>query len=232
MALDDYLKDWILDDAVSNENRTVDITVNFEYPDVKAYIDLPPKDRLKKIDLYYRDQLKDLLSRNLFSSYEINYLKKRRPTALKTTVPFDQLKQVEVIALPYSVSINKISDAVLKKSNINLDDRFYCVRMTVVIDIEGLDTKMEDIEERFVIVKAISFEDAYEKVELQKETYATPYLNPDGRLVRWRIESYDDCFSTDAFAIADFDNPEGVEVYSKLKSRKRKSVDIWNGKTP
>jgi hypothetical protein len=82
-----------------------------------------------------------------------------------------------------------------------------------------------------VLIKAKLFDDAYEKLAQQKDNYATRYLDADGRLVSWRIDSFDDCFATDIISKDDLDNREGVEVYSKLKSRKNKSGAIWDGKT-
>jgi hypothetical protein len=63
-------------------------------------------------------------------------------------------------------------------------------------------------------------------LEKQKERYVEPYLNSDGRFVRWRIDAFDDCYLTDILSPADSDNPEGVEVYSKLKSRKTKNPNV------
>ena|ERR1700761_7106962 len=101
-------------------------------------------------------------------------------------------------------------------------NKYYCVKMTVVIDVEGVTPKKQDIEERFVLIRASSFDDAYKKMENQKDDYAEPYLNSDGRLVSWRIDSFDDCYVTDITSPGDLDKPEGVEVYSKLSSRKAK----------
>ncbi len=101
--------------------------------------------------------------------------------------------------------------------------------MTVAIEIEGLEKGMQTFEERFVIVKAKSQDDAYQKMENQKKSYVKPYLNSDGRQVRWRIESFDDCYETGVDKLSEFNNPEGVEVYSKLKSRKLTPERIWDG---
>ena len=82
--------------------------------------------------------------------------------------------------------------------------------MTVAIEIEGLEKGMQTFEERFVIVKAKSQDDAYLKMEKQKKSYGKPYLNSDGRQVRWRIESFDDCYETGVNKLSEFNNPEGI----------------------
>jgi len=43
----------------------------------------------------------------------------------------------------------------------------------------------------------LSQEDAYLKLEKKKDDYIQPYLNSDGRFVRWRIESFDDSYETE-----------------------------------
>jgi hypothetical protein len=102
--------------------------------------------------------------------------------------------------------------------------------MTVVIEVEGVRLKKQSIEKRFVLIKAWSFDEAYDKVEKQQENYVESYMNPNGRFVRWRIESYDDCFVTDIENPAELDNPGGVEVFSALGKRKNKLKTVWDGK--
>jgi hypothetical protein len=100
--------------------------------------------------------------------------------------------------------------------------------MTVSIQVEGIIKGMQSCEDRYVLVKAPTFESAYKRVQKQEKEYGEPYLNSDLRLVRWKIESYDDCFSTDVTDINDFNSAKGVEVFSKLRTRKM--LKGWNGK--
>ena len=128
------------------------------------------------------------------------------------------------------IQIQSIDGAVLQVKEATVPDRYFCIKMTVVIEVEGISTKKQEIEKRFVLIKAKSSDDAYEKLEKREDEYAAPYLNPYGRFVRWRIESYDDCFVTDIESPADLDNPAGVEVYSKLSKRKNTAKIPWDGK--
>lgn len=109
-------------------------------------------------------------------------------------------------------------------------DKYYCIKMTVVIDLEGLVARKQKIETRFVLIKAKTSDDAYEKLDKRRDEYTHRYLNSDGRFVRWKIDSFDDCYETDITCPEDLDKEEGVEVYSKLKTRKVKSHHVWNGK--
>jgi len=102
--------------------------------------------------------------------------------------------------------------------------------MTVVIEVEGIKSRKQSIEQRFVLIKATSSDDAYDKLEKQRDDYTVTFLNPYGRFVRWRIESFDDCFETGISGPKDLENSEGVEVYSKLKSRKLEHKTLWDGK--
>jgi len=102
--------------------------------------------------------------------------------------------------------------------------------MTIVIEIEGFEDGLQQIEDRFVIIRAKSQEDAYLKLEKKKDDYIQPYLNSHGRFVRWRIESFDDSYETEIKNVNDLNTPDGVEVYSKLRSRRLTKEKAWDGK--
>ncbi|TFF35367.1 DUF4288 domain-containing protein [Mucilaginibacter psychrotolerans] len=221
-------KEWILDEGVSVKGLLADITVGVKYPEYEQFLSFKPQERIKQIDKFHKEGLKKLVDLKLFDEYTVDETKKR-PRWIKTKVP---LRVAEVLnKLDFvTVHIKSIDKATKIKKEEAIRDRFFCVKMTVVIRYEGLKVKKEDIEKRFVLVKASSFENAYEILEKSKHDYASPYLNSDGRLVKWEIESFDDCFETDIFNAADFNNPEGVEVYSILKKRKAKNAVVWDGK--
>jgi hypothetical protein len=225
------LKDWQLDKAIPNSERIVDVSVSIKYPDPKQYIEFKPKERINKIDHYHNESLKELLRLNLFDDYEIIGTK-RKPRGVKMRTKFSSLNILNKLDFVCGVTIKNIDHAKLvKKEEQPLKlNQYFCVKMTVVIDFEGISSKRQKIEQRFVLIKADSFDDAYEKLEKQKDSYAEPYLNSDGRFVRWRIESFDDCYETDINSPKDLDNPEGVEIYSKFKSRKTKTETVWDGK--
>jgi hypothetical protein len=108
---------------------------------------------------------------------------------------------------------------------------FFCVKMTLAIQVENISGGMQEYEERYVVLKASSFEDAYQRIENNKDEYNyEPYLNSAGYFVRWKIESLDDCYAIYVDNIKDFNNPAGVEVYSTLKRRKLTPEREWNGK--
>ncbi|WP_419699131.1 DUF4288 domain-containing protein [Mucilaginibacter sp. NFX135] len=225
------LEDWVLDTNVKNNSRFVNVRIMFQYPypDQKVLIDLKPKERLKKIGDGFKDTLKRLTDLNWFDYSELVGTKKR-PTGIKAKVKYRVLSKLDKLDLIGSVWIESVEHATKIEIEDKMPDKFFCVKMTVVIEVEGLSHKKQDIEKRLVLIKAQSADDAYQKLEEQKEAFIKPYLNSDGHFVRWRIDSFDDCFETDINSIKDLNKSDGVEVYSQLKSRKNKTGTIWNGR--
>jgi hypothetical protein len=219
------LKDWQLDKNIPNAKRFVDLRIVFPYPDTNQFIEFKPKERIKKIDDIFSSNLKQLLALKLFDSYEVNGTKKR-PQGVTAKIKFNLLNAIAKLDFADSCWIESVDYATKIEKNEPVKSRYFCVKMTVVIEVEGIKSRKQSIEQRFVLINATSSDDAYEKLEKQMDTYAEPYLNSDGRFVRWRIES----FETDINGPKDLDSPEGVEVYSKLKSRKLKNKAVWDGK--
>jgi hypothetical protein len=203
------------------------VTIHLKYPDITPLIELKPKKRVKPIDQEYQSKLSIILSSGVFSDYEVTGTSKR-PIGIKATLALNLLKEMKVDHLTSGITVHKVANAKKLAVESKGIEKFFCVKMTVVIEIENLKSNEQDIEERLVLIKATSANDAYEKLEETKGNYATPYLNPKGRLVRWRIYSLDDCYETDIISPKDIESSEGVEVYSKLKSKKRKT--LWDGR--
>lgn len=93
---------------------------------------------------------------------------------------------------------------------------WFCVRGSVAVLIEGQLSGMQTMEDRFLLVRAMTCEDAERKLEREWREYSVPYLNPDGFLVSWTLEKVIDVYHL-------FDehlDPDGVEVYSQLSQRR------------
>lgn len=106
--------------------------------------------------------------------------------------------------------------------------RWYCVRAFVVIRVEVARFGMQSTEDRFVLVRANSFEDAKKRLEQQWKRYAEPYLNSDGAMVSWTLDKIVDVYDTYETEI----EPSGTEVYSKLGQRKMRPKYVWRTKSP
>lgn len=222
------LEDWELDKTVPNRNRQVDIAVDLKWLDAEQVIAYSPS---RRVELRAKDlvsKFNTLVTSGLIGDYELDS-PPEKPSRIKATVPYSILSRLRKLDYVEHIWIKKISDA--KKIKQKPVPKFYCVRMTVAIQIEGMKKGRQTIEDRFVLVKARSFEDAYDKIEKQKGEYESPYLNSDGALVRWKIESLDDCYETYIGDPTDLNDKEGVEVFSKLRYRQMKKEHIWDGKS-
>jgi Domain of unknown function (DUF4288) len=103
---------------------------------------------------------------------------------------------------------------------------WYCVRAFVVIRVEGTKSGLQHTEDRFMLVRAKSFEDAERRLRRQWRDYASLYLNPHGRLVSWSLEKVIDVYDTGETEI----DSAGTEVYSKLAQRRMRPEYVWNPK--
>lgn len=86
---------------------------------------------------------------------------------------------------------------------------------------------MQNTEDRFVLVRASSFEEAKKRLRREWRKYATPYLNSNGEMVSWALDKVIDVYDTAAIEI----NPAGTEVYSKLGHRRMRPGYVWRPKS-
>lgn len=100
---------------------------------------------------------------------------------------------------------------------------WYCVRAFVVIQVERAESGLLNTEDRFMLVRASSFEDAKKRPRRQWREYATPYLNSEGRMVSWHLDRIVDVYQTSETEI----DPNGTEVYSKLGHRRMRPGYVW-----
>lgn len=222
------IDEWVFTKKISDDKRKANVSIHLKYPATKELIKYSPGERRNKIKKELKINFKKLIDTKLFENYVLIGTASK-PNGIKTKVPYSVLKKVSRLDVVGTVYINAISQAKKIKPAVN-PYTFYCVKMTIAIEIEGRKKGVQTIEERFVLVKANSFDSAYKKVEKQKKKYAEPYLNLHGELVRWKIESLDDCFATDINSPEDLNNPEGVEIFSTLKKRRLTAKHAWDGK--
>jgi hypothetical protein len=221
------LKDWSFNTEFPADLRFVDVEIHLQYVDINSIRQFEPKERKRRITEDQKEKFNKLIRTKLFDNYEVIGTSKK-PRGIKTQIAFSTLNEIEALNFVASIFIKKIDGARKRRQKKEL--AFYCVKMTVVIEIEGFENGLQQIEDRFVIIRAKSQEDAYLKLEKMKDDYVQPYLNSDGRFVRWRIESFDDSYETEIKSVDDLYNPDGVEVYSKFRSRRLTKEQAWDGK--
>jgi hypothetical protein len=94
----------------------------------------------------------------------------------------------------------------------------------VALQVEGQTSGLQEVEDRFVLVKARSFKDAEERLRPEWERYAQPYINLEGELVRWQLEEVVDVYDV----MEDTIDSEGTEVYSSFSFRRMKPEYEWH----
>lgn len=221
------LDDWTMTKKISPDKRMAVATIYVKYPNWKAAAKLDLPERKKNRDEFLKNNFQKLIEKKYFDTYELIGTK-RRPGGVKARLTLSSILILAKQSFIDNIFIYQIEGAKEKPNKPMCN--FFCVKMTVSIQVEGITKGRQSCEDRYVLVKASSVESAYKKVKKQEKQYGEPYLNSDARLVRWKIESYDDCFATDITSIDDFNKPEGVEIFSKLRSRKITNSSSWNGK--
>jgi hypothetical protein len=86
---------------------------------------------------------------------------------------------------------------------------------------------MQNTEDRFVLVRASSCEDAKKLLSRKWREYATPYLNSDGQMVSWSLDKVIDIYDIGETEI----DAAGTEVYSRLGRRRMRQSHVWRPKS-
>lgn len=228
------LKDWkFKKDNLPTGETKMSVRIHVEYPrDIispsKKVIKMTPAQRSKRINDYVIKNINPVIKK--FKLIKYKWVKPENHLhgiIINTTLnEFKQLKKIKAISL----QILKISGAVKITKKYDTSG-FYCVKVIVAIQVEKAKKGMQSWDERYILIKANSFDDAYNKVEKNAKTYESEsYINPYGELVRWKFERMVDCFEASIYDIKELNNKEGVEVYSTLKLRKLTKERYWNGK--
>lgn len=221
------LDEWRLGKNTSETKRTASVSIHLKYIDLKKVINLTPKERTIAINNHLKDSFSKLLNTKLFDTYKLIGTAKK-PRGVETKIYLTDIEKLANYTFVEHIFINSIRGA---KKIINVaSSSFFCIKMTVAIQIEGIKKGLQTYEERYVLIKAKSSDDAYKKIGRRKKQYEKPYLNSQGQLVRWKVESLDDCYATDIINFENLNDPEGAEVFSVLKRRKLTSKRYWNGK--
>lgn len=105
---------------------------------------------------------------------------------------------------------------------------WFCVKGRVAIQVEDERGGMQLVEDRFVLVRAASFDDAERRLRHYWGAEARPYLNPHGQIVRWQLEEIEDVYD---LGETDLD-PTGVEVYSRIGRRRMREQYVWRSRRP
>ncbi|MCA8829021.1 DUF4288 domain-containing protein [Hymenobacter pini] len=209
--------DWPLHQLVPG--TALDVTLHLTNPPLDVLRPMLPKARLVFGNQFRKQHLEQLKALGLLRAC-VPFPDTRQPRGATGSVSVEQLQQLAKLPFVESLWINGIQSVQSRKRRKRPARSFHCVQTTVAVQIEGETQELQLYEQRWLLIKAASCEDAREKVRNASRTYAEPYLNSDGKLVRWQLESVDDCYETGLTKLSELDNPDGAEVFSILKRRR------------
>jgi hypothetical protein len=104
---------------------------------------------------------------------------------------------------------------------------FWCIQARFAVQIENKTTGMQMYEDRLLVIRALTEEEAKQKLLPSFEAYAEPYLNSAGLLVRWQFERFTDSYCFDIQDVDAFLSEHGVEVFSTLNNRRLRAGMDW-----
>jgi hypothetical protein len=228
------LSKWELHPQENEQARKIELGFSFKEPALETLLLLPPKKRMKAKRKYFKTLRTQLLENVTFESYRWGG---EKPSGrFIGTILMNHLPTIECIELDFlqNIFIEKIENATKRVAEEEEQQPcYFCVKMTVAIEVEGRKKGWQTVDKRYSLIKATSEEEAKKIAwDTKEEQEGEPYLNVYGRLVRWRVESIDDCYET---YISSLEMPinyksETIEVFSILKRRKLTKKRRWDGK--
>ena len=129
------LDNWTFDANFPASGRFAEVSIHLEYIDINSISHLEPKERKKRIREDQKQKFHKLIHTNLFNEYEIIGTSSK-PRGIKARISFHILNTIEKLDFIDSIFIIKIDGAKKKRAK-KASSGFYCVKMTVVIEIEG-----------------------------------------------------------------------------------------------
>ncbi|TGE07976.1 DUF4288 domain-containing protein [Hymenobacter fodinae] len=222
------LDDWNLEGLP--KDALVDASIHFAYPPIEELKALQPTQRVKRVNELMQLNIQAVVAQCQPVTYSPSP-SKHRPRGMKCCLPLSKLEDLRSMEQVTWATITGVAGGKKIVRRKRKAQQFFCVRMTAAIQIEDVSDGLQSYEDRFVLIKAYSSEDAYNRVQAASSQYAEPYLNEAGYLVRWKVESLDDCYVTGITTLSDFTNPAGVEVFSVIQRRRITPERVWDGKT-
>lgn len=212
-------EEWRIDTQFPQHSRNAEISVFFKAPELSVIANLNLTERRNFVIRDRKNKLTELLATGHFQKYEL-IGPEQNPIGLRCKISFTKiqsLKRHKAIG-PGGIIIHKLEGArrVRKKPVYS----YYCMKVTAVQEIDHHEDETEQVvEERFVLIRAKSFEDAYKRMKKHEKTSCEPYMNSSFEIVRWKIIDYEDCFLTDIHSFNDLSDSNGKVVYSLLERK-------------
>jgi hypothetical protein len=203
----------------------VTVWIHFKHLDESKFFALPPSERKERIKAWYGKVYTEVIHK--LSAQKIEVVK----TANKKEGPYGITAIVEAKKFPLLLNVRNITSVVIEKiagykrkkpAKVKVNE-WFAVQARFAIQIEGQTRGIQTYEDRILLVKAASADQAEKKLLREFREYGKPYLNSDGYMVRWAFEKVLDnyrLFEDEILA-------EGTEVFSVMKDRKMKPEYQW-----
>lgn len=205
-------------------NKKQLISIYFKYPRLQTIRMMTPKDRVRYIESKFQEYYRIVSAKLEGHHYELIGTK-RKPRGVKLS---KQNRLVDsILRLKF---MNKSLSTLLttQKTKVPNGESYFCFRTIFAVQIEGQLKGPQTYDDRYILVKADSWERAEKKLLRNvKALEVKEYLNPYGQIVRWKFESIEESYHTFVPSDDNFDKP--VEVFSKLKERRLTRERIWDG---
>ncbi len=223
------LENWDLS-AVPLSEQVATVAVFVAYPEIsETLLALAPKERREFITHKMREEIDSVLAANILSSWKLLKTGKQRHRyhGIRGEIKVAAIQELASLVAVQSVQVEATNGRRKRVVAPRKKQGFYCVKMTVAIQIEGQEKGRQRYEERYVLFKGYSETEALQKAEAAASDYVLPYLNYAGLLVRWKVESLDEVY--EVVLAADAKDLEGAEVFSVLKTRRLGVGRMWQG---
>ncbi len=164
--------------------RLVRVSIDLRGKPVTSLWPLPPRQR----DVALRETLAKQLERLRRAFPEIEFVSrgKDKPSwTIDATVPADQVAELASSRPVKCLVLETIEGRRKRVRRPGLS--WFCVWGVVAIQIEERVNGSLTVEDRLALVKAHDCEDAKGRLQHMWSSYAEPYMNPDGYLVRWQL---------------------------------------------
>ncbi len=186
----------------------------------KSLFNLKPSQRIEKTKRHYEFLLSRVKRNWSGGPIQITWTR-REPRGFSTSVEARRVSRLLQMPEIASIWLDEIPGR--KRKDLKPKERWFAVQARFAIQVEGQTIGLQTYEDRIMMVKAFSFEDAEKRLQPEFKKYGTPYLNPRGFMARWKFERV-----LNAYEIYDEKiDPQGVEVFSVLAQRRLKPEFAW-----
>lgn len=200
--------------------RRVQLSIQLAGQTVARLLHLPPKQRDEALREALSRQLRALQRR--FPSIDfIPRDKKKASWTLDAVVSAKEVVSVATMSQVAHVTLDSVQRR--RKKRMKRSPGWFCVWGVFAVQIEDQVAGFLELEDRLVLMKAISADDARRRME-RRCIGSTPYMNQEGYLVRWQLTSIRDIYELFDQAI----DPRGTEVYSKLRTTRMRPEYRWH----